>query len=233
MNNHTLKFQFPDTPKEAIQLQKVMAENVITSDSFEPINTIAGVDVSNSRFDPLKMLFAAGVLFSYPELEIVETLSKSDKQKFPYIPGLLGFREAPLLVEICNKFKKCPDLILVDGQGISHPRGLGIASHLGVLLDIPTIGVAKSVLVGEPEGTLGDAVGSTIPLVWKGKVLGAFLRTKKRCAPLIISSGHKISLETAIQIVLNCTRGYRLPETTRHAHLAANECRREFQCNLS
>lgn len=219
--------------KESIHLQKEMAEQVVTVDCLpDPIRHVAGVDVSNTRFDPQKMIYAAGVLFSYPHLHIEDRVEVAMRQEFPYIPGLLGFREAPPLKDVCAQFKVVPDLILVDGHGISHPRRLGIASHLGVLLDIPTIGVAKSILVGQPEGVLGEQIGSTIPLIWKGNILGVLLRTKKRCAPLIVSAGHKISLDTAVQIVLECHKGYRLPEPTRHAHVAANECRRKFQCNI-
>lgn len=216
---------------DAIEQQKVMAQQVITHDDFGSVDTVAGVDVSNTRFDPQKMVYGAGVLFSFPKLEILQTVSKGERQDFPYIPGLLGFREAPVLVDVCSQFKVKPDLIFVDGQGISHPRRLGIACHLGIMLDIPTIGVAKTVLVGEPAGVLGEAVGSTVPLVWKGQVLGAFLRTKKRCAPLIISPGHRVSLETAVELVMKSVGRYRIPEPTRFAHHAANDCRKTLIIN--
>jgi deoxyribonuclease V len=215
--------------KEAVVIQKEMAQRVVTQDCIpKQINLVAGMDVSNSRFDPAKMIYAAGVLLSFADMQVQNVIHASLRQEFPYIPGLLGFREAPALQQVSAQLKILPDLIFVDGHGISHPRRLGVASHLGVLLDIPTVGVAKTILVGEAKGDLGETIGSTIPLIWKGEKIGVLLRTKKRCAPLIISTGHKVSLETAIQLVLDCNRGYRLPEPTRHAHLAANECRRKL-----
>lgn len=211
---------------EACAIQKEMAASVRTIDDLPPsIQHIAGMDVSNNRFDPLKMVYAAAITLAYPCLTLKQTSTAARQQTIPYIPGLLGFREAPILHEVYSQLVK-PDLIMVDGHGISHPRGLGIASHLGVLLDIPTIGVAKSILVGAPAGSLAEEVGSTVPLIWKEKEIGVLLRTKKRCAPLIISAGHRISLKTAIHLVMSCLKGYRLPEPTRLAHLAANVCRK-------
>jgi deoxyribonuclease V len=140
---------------------------------------------------------------------------------------LLGFREVPTLVHLYNQLSVRPNVVLVDGHGISHPRGLGVATHLGVVLDVPTIGVAKSILVGTPAGPLAEEVGSTVPLIWKKQEIGMLLRTKARALPLIISSGHKISLPTAVQLVVKCLKGYRLPEPTRQAHLAANSFRKE------
>ena len=147
-------------------------------------------------------------------------------QPFPYIPGLLGFREVPLLVELYQKLTLKPDLLFVDGHGICHPRKLGIASHLGIVLDIPTIGVAKSILVGEIEKPLGDDIGSLSPLIWKGETIGMAVRTKRRCSPLIISAGHKVTLDYAVELVLSCLKGYKLPEPTRQSHLAAGICRK-------
>lgn len=216
---------YPKTYEEAKNAQKEMAELVSLRDSFSSFSTIAGVDVSNIPFDPEERIFAAAVLFSHPGFELLETMVRAERQEFPYIPGLLGFREAPALVEAVSSLSTRPDLILVDGHGISHPRGLGIASHIGVLLDIPTIGVAKSILVGKSNEPLVDEVGSTTPLLYKGKEVGRLLRSKKRCNPLIISSGHKVSLDTAVAIVKEYLTTYRLPEPTRHAHLAANAYR--------
>jgi deoxyribonuclease V len=212
--------------KEACDTQKEMAASVLTKDDFQqPIKHIAGMDASNNRFDPQKMVYAAAITLAYPCLTPLTTVTEANRQTIPYIPGLLGFREAPILYEAYKQLPK-PDLIMVDGQGISHPRGLGIASHLGVLLDIPTIGVAKSILIGTPAGPLAEEAGSTVSLIWKEKEIGVLLRTKKRCAPLIISVGHRISLPTAINLVMSCLKGYRLPEPTRLAHLAANARRK-------
>lgn len=206
-------------PEKAIQMQKAMAEKVIQVDTFSSTQLLGGADVSNNLYDPAQMIYAAVVVLS-KDFQVIEKASCAQKQSFPYIPGLLGFREAPALIEAYGQLKQKPDILMVDGHGISHPRGLGIASHVGVLLDIPTIGVAKSILVGEPVEK-----GNEVPLVWKGKVLGMVLRTKARSNPLIISVGHKISLQTAVKIVKNSLKGYKLPEPTRFAHLAANECR--------
>lgn len=227
-NNFTNKV--PLTIAEAKKIQEEMAAKVCLHDHFAtPLLHIAGFDVSNNLYDPKKMVYASAVVLSYPELALVETAVYAERQDFPYVPGLLGFREAPSLVNAFQKLSVKPDLILVDGHGISHPKGLGIASHLGVLLDIPTIGVAKSILVGKAAAPLADEPGSLVPLVWKDRQIGSLLRTKKRCSPLIISAGHKICLETAINIVKSCLRGYRLPEATRLAHLAANACRKKHK----
>jgi deoxyribonuclease V len=223
------RWLFPETTVDALAVQREMAERVLLRDAFEGLVThIAGMDVSNTPFDPAQMIFASAVVLSFPLLAVVETATQAERQEFPYVPGLLGFREVPALVHAYRQLGRRPDVVMVDGHGVSHPRGLGVASHLGVLLDVPTIGVAKSILVGKAEDLLGEEAGSRVPLVWKGKEMGMLLRTKKRCNPLIISAGHKICLETACELVLNCLSGYRLPETTRQAHLAANICRKEF-----
>lgn len=217
------RWLFPATIEEAKQSQKEMAEKVILKGDVE-YSFIAGMDVSNNRFDPKKLVFASAVLLD-TQFSVIESQGVVDTQLFPYISGFLGFREAPPLIQAFHKLSRRPDVILVDGQGISHPRGLGIASQIGVLLDIPTIGVAKSILVGKPEGILGEEAGSFVPLIFKNRQVGLLLRTKKRCNPLIVSIGHKMSLEKARSIVLGCVRGYRLPEPIRQAHLAANACR--------
>lgn len=223
------KWLFIENIPDAQAAQKEMAERVLLEDVInKPIKNIAGMDVSNTPFDPKQMIFGAVVVASYPSLDILQTTSQSNKQTFPYVPGLLGFREVPTLIDAYAQLSIFPDIIMVDGHGVSHPRGLGIASHLGVLLDIPTIGVAKSILIGTPAAPLGEEPGSMTPLLWKGKEIGMMLRTKKRCSPLIISAGHKITLNTAVQMVISCLRKYRLPEPTRYAHLAANLCRKSF-----
>ncbi len=200
-----------------ITLQQELAKKVICKDFDKPIRYIAGVDVSCNRFDPKKMVYAAIVVMSYPKLQITEVVTKALKEEFPYRTGLLGFREVPPLIVAYDELAIQPDLILVDGHGISHPRGLGIASHLGVLLNVPTIGVAKSILVGKPKRS---------SLIWKEKEIGAILRSKKGANPLIISVGHLTNLNGAKQIVMKCLKGYRLPEPTRLAHIMANRCRK-------
>jgi deoxyribonuclease V len=162
----------------------------------------------------------AVVVLSYPELEIVEVQTVEDSIDFPYVPGLLTFREAPLTLAVCEKLTVTPDLILVDGQGIAHPRRLGLASHLGLFLDIPTVGCAKSRLCGS-HSEPGDEPGSYAELLDNKEVIGAVLRTKSKVKPIYVSIGHKVDLEMAIYWTLQCCRGYRLPEPTRLAHLAA------------
>lgn len=224
---------YPGSLEAASKIQRLLSERVITSVDAafpETLQTIAGVDVSNNLRDPEEWIYAALVMLDYPTLSVGEISTRQGKAQFPYVPGFLGFREAPVLVEafqqLWQRTGKAPDLIMVDGHGISHPRGLGIASHLGVLLDLPTIGVAKSILVGKPEGVLGPQPGDHIPLIWKGRQLGAVLRTKLNVNPLYISVGHKIDLPTAIDWVMRAGRKYRLPEPTRQAHLAANVFRK-------
>ena len=212
---------------EAQRLQEEMAQQVILRDQLpSSIATIAGVDTSHTPFDPRQLISGAVVLLSYPSLTPIETVSHTEKQTFPYVPGLLAFREVPSLLKAYGHLTTRPDLILVDGHGTAHPRRVGIASHLGVMLDLPTIGVAKSILVGRPIAPLGEEVGSAVSLEWRGEEIGVCLRTKKRCTPLIISPGHKISLSTAVQWVLRCLQRHRLPEPTRRAHQAANLARK-------
>ncbi len=208
--------------KEAENLQKELAGRIVLEDSFCKIETVAGMDVSNTLFDPAKMIYAAAVVLRYPGFQRIEEATVAQKQEFPYIPGLLGFREAPALIEAFKNLQTKPDLIMVDGHGISHPRRLGIASHIGVVLDIPTIGVAKSILVGAPAEPLGEEPGSQTPLVWNNETIGMLLRTKRRAHPIIISCGHEISLKTATAWVLQSLTKYRLPEPTRNAHIASN-----------
>lgn len=223
--NIPLNWLNPSNLDEAQFIQREMAKKVILEDHFSLHSSIGGMDVSNNLYDT--NIYASVVILDKGSLKLEEKCAIVQTQQFPYIPGFLGFREAPPLIAAFSQLKKKPDLILIDGHGISHPRRLGIASHIGVLLDIPTIGVAKSILIGNAEGILGNAKGSSIPLIWKGEKIGILLRTKERCNPLIISTGHRISLESAKEIVMQYLTRYKLPEPTRQAHLAANCYRRE------
>jgi deoxyribonuclease V len=179
---------------------------------------IAGVDISVNRW--AKTGTAAVVVLSYPGLEPVEVKVVTDSLNFPYVPGLLSFREAPLILAACEKLTVTPDLLMVDGQGIAHPRRMGLASHLGLCLDIPTIGCAKSRLCGSHDEP-GNERSSYAELLGNGEVIGAVVRTRTGVKPVYVSIGHKIDLPTAIHFVLECCRGYRLPEPTRLAHQAA------------
>lgn len=216
---------YPSSLAEASAIQRLLAERVRLEDECGSFHCIGGMDVSHHLYDPGKMVYAACVTMDAKTGALQAQAHSAQYQPFPYISGFLGFREAPALVEAFHRLPVRPEIILVDGHGISHPRQLGIASHIGVLLDVPTIGVAKSILVGTPLGSLGLNPGDRTPLIWKDQQLGMVLRTKRGCHPLIISAGHRITLHTAIGVVLGNLHGYRLPEATRHAHLAANECR--------
>lgn len=227
-NTLTIKSEwlFPPSLSEAAIIQKEIAEQVVSYDKFSELINIAGMDVSNNLYDPKQLIYASSVVLDAQTLEILETSHIMQVQKFPYVPGFLGFREAPALVEAYQQLKQKPSLIFVDGHGISHPRGLGIASHIGVLLDCPTIGVAKNLLVGKPATPLGNEIGATTPVIWKDKIIAMLLRSKARSNPLIISTGHRISLNSAVELVKKYLRGYKLPEPTRQAHLSANAFRR-------
>lgn len=183
---------------------------------------IAGADVSYDKHT--NTVYAAVMIFSFPELSLLEEKHASQVATFPYVPGLLVFREGPALIKAFEETSQEPDVIIFDGQGIAHPRGIGIGTHMGILLDKPSIGCAKTVLVGDFEEPK-ETAGSYTPLVKDGVQLGVALRTKDRVEPVFISVGHKIGLNTAIDIVLKCSRGYRLPEPIRQAHILSNRLR--------
>ncbi len=204
--------------EEAEAIQRDLQKKVITQNGFKEIKTIAGVDLAQIR-DKDKLVCGI-IVFSYPELREIEQTSARVEEQFPYIPGLLAFREGPAIIEAFMKLQNKPDLLMVDGQGIAHPRGLGIASHVGVILDIPSIGVAKQRLYGK-HNEPPDSEGAWTPLVapHTGNTIGAVLRTKKGTKPVFVSIGHKIDLRTALRIARQCTRGYRIPEPTRQADI--------------
>ncbi|MFM2064957.1 MAG: hypothetical protein RLZZ507_4628 [Cyanobacteriota bacterium] len=212
---------WPSTVEEATEIQETLRHQVITTDQLNtPIQYVAGVDMG--FLEDGKMCRAAVAVLSFPDLQVVETSLAYRPTSFPYIPGFLSFREIPAILDALEKIENIPDIILCDGQGIAHPRRLGIACHLGVLVDIPAIGVAKSLLIGN-HAELPETRGSWQPLIHKKETVGAVLRTRTGVKPLYISSGHRISLATAIDYVLRCTPKYRLPETTRIADkLASN-----------
>jgi deoxyribonuclease V len=202
----------------AREIQLNLAKRVVTEDGVINPLLVAGIDTSSP--DAQGVARGAVVVLSYPELSIVEIEIAQGKITLPYIPGLLSFRESPLILDACEKLSNIPDLVLIDGQGIAHPRRLGLASHVGLCLGLPTIGCAKSILCGQ-HGPLAEEVGSHAELLDNGELIGAALRTKSRVKPIYVSVGHKIDLASALQWVINCCRGYRLPEPTRLAHLAA------------
>ncbi len=209
------------TPAEAARLQKQLAPQIRSTEMETDIRLIAGVDVRSPLFRKGEGT-AAVVILEYPGLHLVESKTVSGQIEFPYVPGLLSFRELPLVLQAFEQLENTPDLIIVDGQGIAHPRRFGIAAHLGLLLDTPTIGCAKSRLCGTHEEP-GRKRGNYAELLDDdGKVIGAALRTKDNTKPVYVSVGHKITLEQCLQWVLNCCHGFRLPEPTRLAHQAAN-----------
>lgn len=204
---------------QAIAIQNELRRQVIRQDVFGPLRTVAGVDVGFE--DDGQTTRAAVAVLRYPELTLVETALARQPTRFPYVPGLLSFREIPAVLEALDGLAARPDMLLCDGQGTAHPRRLGIACHLGLLTDLPSIGVAKSRLTGR-HAPLDDERGAWQPLLAGKEVIGAALRTRAGTKPLYISTGHRVSLESALQIVLACTPKYRLPETTRQAHRLAS-----------
>lgn len=219
-------FAFPTTAAAARALLPRLAARIEQADRLGEVRVLGGADASSTRFDPDRTVHAALVALSWPGVRPLAEAGAVRRGGLPYIPGLLGFREVPALVDAWAQLDPMPDLVLVDGHGVAHPQGLGIASLLGLVLDVPTIGVAKSVLVGEVAGPLADTPGAAAPLVWKGREIGVALRSRRGANPLYVSVGHRVSLPTALDWVRETLRGYRLPEPTRHAHLAAGALRR-------
>ncbi|MGV0024891.1 deoxyribonuclease V [Phormidesmis priestleyi] len=207
------------TAEEAIVIQQRLRGEVVTIDRFGVVQFVAGVDVGFEEEGAVTR--AAVAVLNYPELQVCDQAIARRPTTFPYIPGFLSFREVPAVLDALEKIQIVPDLLLCDGQGIAHPRRFGIACHLGVLTNLPTIGVAKSRLVGTFTEVLNER-GAWQPLLHKGDRIGAVLRTRPGTLPLFISPGHRISLETAIAYVMGCTPKYRLPETTRVAHKLAS-----------
>ena len=207
------------SPKQAIAIQQQLRHLVTLSDQFDGVELVAGVDVGFEEKG--KITRAAIAVLDFPALNMIEHSIARLPTGFPYVPGLLSFREIPAVLKALEGLTRLPDLLLCDGQGIAHPRRFGIACHLGILTGIPAIGVAKSRLIGSHD-PLGTTKGEWVPLQDKGECIGAVLRTRTNVNPLYISPGHKICLETAIEYVLACTTRYRLPETTRQAHKLAS-----------
>lgn len=210
------------TPEEAVALQQRLRAQVREEPlAVDEVRYVAGLDVA---FPPGKVRAAVAVL-ALPGLDLVDYAVAEVEETFPYVPGLLSFREAPALLRALEGLSVRPEVLLVDGHGKAHPRRLGIASHLGVLLDWPTVGVAKSILVGHPQGALREEVGATVPLVDGGEVIGVGMRTRRGVKPVWVSVGHRTDLPSAVALVLRCAGGYKLPEPTRWAHRIAGGAR--------
>jgi deoxyribonuclease V len=203
--------------QEAKQLQTQLASKISTENQVNKVRLIAGIDVSVISPDSGR---AGLVILSYPELELIEVVQFEGALNFPYIPGLLSFRELPLALAAFKKLSSRPDIVLVDGQGLAHPRGLGLASHLGLIIETPTIGCAKSLLCGK-HGPVGIVPGCSKHIEYNGSIVGTALRTKLNVKPVFISIGHMIDLQSSVDWTLKCCRGYRLPEPSRLAHQAS------------
>jgi deoxyribonuclease V len=210
------------TPAQARAIQERLRETLVRRDDFTQIRTVAGLDVGFE--DRGQVTRAAVVVLSFPDLVRLEDALAKRTTSFPYVPGLLSFREIPAVLDALAELRAKPDLLLCDGQGYAHPRRFGLACHLGLLTGLPSIGVAKSRLIGD-HGDLGEQKGAYTWLWDKGEIIGALLRTRARVRPVYVSVGHRIALKTALSYVRACTTSYRLPETTRHAHKLASEAR--------
>jgi deoxyribonuclease V len=221
------------SPAEAVAVQQQLRDRVVIRPLPDQISLVAGADISYNKFS--EVVYAAIVVLRLPELEVVTTSGVVSTMTFPYVPGLLSFREAPSLIEAWKNLDVRPDVLMLDGQGIAHPRRLGIASHFGLLIDLPTVGCAKTLLTGRYEEP-AERAGSFSPLIHRGETIGAAVRTKDRVGPVFISPGHLADLPTSMALALKCVRGYadgrskyRIPEPTRLAHLLVNAMRRGEQ----
>jgi len=214
-----LRHRWDLTPKEAMALQEKLRARVVHEDRLGPVRHVCGVDVGFEAGGTITR--AAVAVLSFPALEPVESAIARRKTSFPYVPGLLSFRETPAVLDALGRLKTAPDLLLCDGQGVAHPRRCGLASHIGLAADIPSIGVAKTRLIGVHRDP-PDRRGAWAPLVDAGETIGAVLRTRAGVKPVYVSIGHRVSLATAIRFTLACCTRYRLPETTRRAHRLAS-----------
>jgi deoxyribonuclease V len=203
---------WPTTLDEAQAVQQELRQQVVIADDFGELRTVAGVDAGYEGDDARAVV----VVLAFPSLEPLDYAIARRPAPLPYIPGFLSFREGPAVLAALAELRIRPDLLICDGQGIAHPRRLGIASHIGVLTNMPSIGCAKSLLVGR-HGLLPDERGAHVPLTHRGEVVGVALRTRPGTKPVFVSPGHRVGLESAVSLVMACTTRYRLPETTRAA----------------
>ncbi len=212
--------------EEAIKVQRDLSSKVILEPFRTEVNLVAGADVSYSKGSDI--LFAGVVIMEIPGMRILEEATAKGKVDFPYIPGFLSFRESPILIKAFERIQNVPDVVIFDGQGIAHPRHLGIASHLGLIIDLPSIGCAKNILVGKYKD-VGNESGDYSPIIFRGNIVGVALRTRRNVFPVFVSPGHKIDVPSALAIVMKTCRGYRLPEPVRQAHILVNRMRASYQ----
>jgi len=219
----TVSHSWDLSPTEAVALQRQLAPRVILRPLPRRIRTVAGADVSYNRFSDV--VYASIVVLALPGLSVVDRADAVDRFTFPYVPGLLSFRELPPLLDAWRRLSVRPDVLLLDGQGLAHPRRFGLACHAGLVLGLPTVGCAKTLFVGTYEDP-GDDAGSSSPLVDRGEVVGAALRTRTRVAPVFVSPGHRADVASSVALALAVTGRFRIPEPTRLAHMRANDLRR-------
>ena len=218
-NQNPLEHRWDVSLQEAVAIQERLRGAVITTDDLGDVRYVAGVDIGFAENNTVTR--AAVAVLSFPDLLLLDQSIALTPTTFPYVPGLLSFREAPAALAALERLAIRPDLLLIDGQGRAHPRRMGLACHLGLLSRIPAIGVAKSRLVGTHD-PLPESRGSQAPLLHKGEVIGVVLRTRTNVKPIYVSIGHRVSLKTAVAYTMACTPKYRLPETTRQAHRLAS-----------
>ncbi|RFM33368.1 deoxyribonuclease V [Chitinophaga silvisoli] len=211
------------TITEATQVQNELREKVRIQPIDYPVNIIAGADISFNKFSTT--VYAGIILLSFPDLKPLGYSLIKKEVHFPYVPGYLAFREVPALLDAWEQLPVKPDVLVVDGHGIAHPRRMGIAAHFGVVADTPALGCAKKVLCGKYEEP-GLTKGSFTPLIHKEEIIGAALRTRDKVKPVFVSPGNKIDLQGAMSIINQCVGKYRIPEPTRQAHNAVNEFRK-------
>lgn len=216
------------TNKQATNLQSELASRLMLQNclNLKSLSIVAAADAAYSKQD--KKIHAAVLVFSYPSLSLIEEAQGSARVIRSYLPGLLAFREGPLLLELFSQIKNTPQVVFFDGQGIAHPRGFGLASHLGMLLGVSSIGCAKTALVGSCSSP-ANRFGATAPILYKNKKVGVALKTRKKVKPIFISVGNKIDLKRAVSLTLKCCRGFRMPEPLRQAHITANRIRQRAQ----
>ncbi len=217
------KIEWPNNYREGVEIQERLRSKVVIRPFRGRVKSVGGVDAAVDRSE--KKIYAAILLFTYPELEFIDEAAASEVAVFPFIPGLLSFREGPAIVAAYHKLSMKPDLMIFDGQGIAHPRRFGIASHMGVLLDLPTVGCAKSRLVGEYKEP-GLKKGDFSSLVYEGEEVGVVLRTRDGVRPVFVSPGHRMDLKSSINAILSMCGGYRLPQPIRLAHMRVGRLKR-------
>jgi deoxyribonuclease V len=213
------------TAEQAIAYQQELRSQIKLEHLDKPVRIIGGSDISFNKYS--EVVYAGIVLLRYPEMEIIGHATAVSRTTFPYISGLLAFREVPALLEAWDKLETKPDVLVLDGQGIAHRRRMGIASHFGVITNTPTIGSAKSRLFGRYEEPANEPMIES-PMYDRQEIIGMALKSKKNCNPIFISPGHKINMQQSVEIIKNCLKGYRIPEPTRQAHILVNKIRVEM-----